>query len=186
MAQQDAKNQNNYAVLLCQSDPTRTARAKEFDLDIDTIFKNANSLQDLYITLTEMFYIKLKNFAEQFAIPVYIIGGLSDVDKSIFSLYNNKDNIICTSWIKLLYPEHKESIMPLEVHSSTFFHAKKVGRYDLCDQILEYDQQRFAEFNKVSILDTMGPGLGNFHPNRQGHELMAKKITNFIEKQANA
>lgn len=186
MKQQHGKEQSDYAVLLCQTDTTRTSCAEEFDVDINTIVKQADSLEQLYVSLAEIFYMKISVVAEQYNIPVYIIGGVSDVDENIFSLYNNKDNIICSSWVNLLYPDHKNSVMPLEINSNTFALTKKVGRYDLCDQMLEYDQKRFAEFNEVLSLDTMGPGLANFHPNRQGHKLMAEKITNFIEKQANA
>ena len=175
-----------YAIIVFQSDPTRLKQADQFDVDVKSLIKTTDSLYNLYVNLTEIFYIKIAEFAKQFDVPIYISGGLSDVDESIFSLYNNKENIICTSWIKLLHQPHRPSVIPLQFVSDLFKTVKELDRLDLCDEIVEYNDKHFVEFTEVVGLDTFGPAFGDFHPNRQGHKIMAECITNFIETQSNA
>jgi len=176
----------DYAIIVFQSDPTRSRQADQFDVDVKSFIKTADSLLNLYVKLTEIFYMKIAMFAKQFDVPIYISGGLSDVDESLFSLYNNKENIICTSWIKLLDQQHRPSIIPLQFDSDLFKTAKELDRLDLCDEIAEYNDNNFVEFTKVVGLDTFGPSFCDFHPSRQGHKIMAEHITNFIETQSNA
>jgi len=175
-----------YAFVLVKSDPTRNKLAEKFNVDIDKSIQEADSLEQLYTSLAEIFYIKISELSKQFDVPVYIVGGLSDVDKSIFSMYNNVENIICDSWMKLLYEDHNLSVVPLQFRSNLFSRAKKLGRLDLCDQIIETNDATFSEFTEILSLDTFGPSLGDFHPSRLGHEILAEKITNFIEKKTNA
>lgn len=186
MNQRQFTGEEEYCVILFQTNPLRPKKADLFDVDVDSIIKQTESLEQLYTELLEIFYIKLSEFTKQYNAPVYIVGGLSDVDESIFSLYNNKENIICDSWLKLLYPPHKKSIIPLQISSKFFAHAKKLGRLDLCDQFLDQIDSNIAELNEVLGLDTFGPTIGDFHPNRDGHKIIAEQIINFIEKQTNA
>lgn len=175
-----------YNIILFQTDPLREYRSETFDVDVDKSIKTTDSLHNLYVSLVEIFYIKIAELANQFGVPVYIIGGLSDVDPSIFSLYNNSENIICSSWIHLLYRDHQNSLIPLQLNSEFFSTCKRLGRLDLCDEILNINEQNFMEFNEVVGLDTFGPALGDFHPSREGHQILAKHIINFVEKKTNA
>ena len=176
----------SYRIVIFQSDPMRPVNAEKFDVDINEQITQASSLEQLYISTVEIFYIKISELSKQFNVPVCIIGGLSDVDESVFSLYNNKENIICKSWINLLYKNHVPSVIPLQFNSELFSTFKKLGRTDLCDQLLEINDKNFAEFTEVIGLETFGPSLGDFHPNRLGHQILADHMINFIEKKANA
>jgi len=174
-----------YSVIVFQTDLMRTSFAEKFDVDIDEQVQKASSIEQLYTNLAEIFYIKISNFSKQFNVPVYIVGGLSDVDANAFSLYNNKENIICNSWISLLYKDHVPSVIPLSLESRMLTMFKKLGRTDLCEQLLDINDKNFIEFNKILRLETMGPSFGDFHPSRLGHQILAEHIINFIDKKEN-
>ena len=176
----------DYSIILFQTDPTRPYKSETFDVDIDSVITKVDSLKNLYSSLVEIFYIKISELASQFKIPVYIIGGLSDVDQSIFSLYNNSENIVCSSWVNLLYADHKNNVIPLQFNSELYTTAKKLGRLDLCNEILDINEQNFMEFNEVIGLDTFGPALGDFHPSRKGHRILAEHIIKFLETKTDA
>lgn len=174
-----------YSIIVFQSTPMRPSLAEKFDVDIDEQIQQAISIEQLYTSLAEIFYIKISNFSKEFDIPVYIIGALSDVDESMFSLYNNKENIICKSWISLLYKDHVPGIIPLPFEPRMFTMLKKSGRIDLYEQLLNTNDKNFIEFNKILELETMGPSMGDFHPSRLGHKAMANRIIEFIDKKTN-
>ena len=67
----------------------------------------------------------------------------------MFSLYNNKENIICKSWISLLYKDHVPGIIPLPFEPRMFTMLKKSGRIDLYEQLLNTNDKNFIEFNKI-------------------------------------
>lgn len=170
-----------YSVVIFQTDPVRTSKADKLGVDITDQIQQASSLEQLYTALAEIFYIKISNFSKQFNIPVYVVGGLSDVDDSVFSLYNNKENIICKSWIKLLYNNHIPNVIPVQVNAEHFTTFKELGRIDLCEQLIEFSDKNFGEFTEILGLDTFGPALGDFHPSRLGHQILANHITNFFD-----
>lgn len=178
-----------YSVVVFQTDPMRTSFADKFDVDINEQIQKASSIEQLYTNLADIFYIKISNFSKQFNVPVYIVGALSDVDDYLFSLYNNKENIICNSWISLLYKDHVPSVIPLSMQSKMFTMLitmlKKLGRIDLCEELLDINDKNFIEFNKILRLETMGPSFGDFHPSRLGHQILAERIVNFINKKEN-
>lgn len=174
-----------YSVIVFQTDPMRTSFADKFDVDIDEQIQKASSIEQLYMDLVDIFYIKISNFSKQFNVPVYIIGALSDVDDHTFSLYNNKKNIICNSWLSLLYKDHVPSVIPLPLDSKTLTIFKKTGRTDLCEQLLDISDKNFIEFNKILGLETMGPAFGDFHPSRLGHKVLTEHIINFVDKKEN-
>ena len=59
---------------------------------------------------------------------------------------------------------------------------KKSGRVDLCEQLIDVNDTNFTEFNTILKLETMGPVLGDFHPSRLGHQILAEHIINFVNK----
>ena len=171
-----------YSVIVFQTDLMRTSFADKFDVDINEQIQEASSIEQLYTNLADIFYIKISNFSKQFNVPVYIVGALSDVDDYLFSLYNNKKNIICNSWLSLLYKDHVPSVIPLSLESKTLTMFKKAGRTDLCEQLLDINDKNFIEFNKILGLETMGPAFGDFHPSRLGHQILAEHIIKFVNK----
>ena len=74
-----------------------------------------------------------------------------------------------------------------QTHSAKNWHAKhfttfkELGRIDLCEQLIEFSDKNFGEFTEILGLDTFGPALGDFHPSRLGHQILANHITNFFD-----
>lgn len=183
----DMKNTGlNYSMIVFQTDPIRDSSAEKFDVNMDSAIKKADNLEQLYLDLTEIFYIKFSELSKKYNVPVYIVGGLSDVNELKFNLYNDKSNIICNSWISLLHKQHKHSVIPLSFDSKFFFKIKKLGRLDLCDQLLNHNDSNYTEYLEVSQLYTFGPNLRNFHPNRHGHRIIADCITQFYSNKIDA
>lgn len=183
----DMKNTGlNYSIVVFQTDPIRGSCAEKFDVNIDSAIKKADNLEQLYLNLIEVFYIKLSELSKKYNVPVYIVGGLPDVNKFKFNFYNNESNIICESWLGLLYKQHKTSVIPLRFNSNFFLKVKKLGRLDLCDQILNHNDSNYTEYLEVSKLDTFGPNIRNFHPNRHGHRILADYINQFYSNKIDA
>lgn len=176
------KVDSSCCVIIFQTDFARSAVSEEFGVDYADILENCINLQHFYTQLAEIFYIKIAELSATYNVPIYIVGALSDVDKELFSLYNSVNNVICNSWIKLLYNEHTPSLIPCGLDSTYIDIARLANRKDLSIEMIEHSDSVFTHFGNMLELDTFGPTFGDFHPSREGHKIIANKINNFFEE----
>ena len=169
----------NKKYIIIQTDSMRHDFSEKFDIDYRASIIDAENLFDLYLSLTNMFYIKLDMFAEQFNTDIYLSGGLSDLYSDSIICYNRL-KIVCKSWIKEMHSDHTPSILPIFIGSNAFEMCKKYNRYDLCDQILEHNDNNFIQYQELLENKNFGPAFGDFHPNRNGHAILANKINNYF------
>jgi hypothetical protein len=167
-------------IFVFQSDAWRPAMSGKFDVDTDLMMQKSDSLLNFYTRMLEIFYIKLNLFAEEYQVKLHLIGGLSDLDLEILSLYNNLIPC-CESWAGLLNHQHVTSQIPLTFDSRIFDQAKKNNRTDLMDEIVSVSDRNFVEAQKLLESDYFGPAFGDYHPNRLGHKIMADYIKNYLK-----
>lgn len=171
---------DRFHIVLIQTDPARDKLSDRFDVDYGKIIKECQSLRDLYVQLTELFYIKCHNFARQFGVQLHMCGGLSDLDLETISLYNTID-ATCPSWVKLMDQQHEPDVIPLRMSPELFVMAKQHGRLDICEQIIEHSDQKFLKLQSMLESKYFGPGLGDYHPSRLGHELFSNFLKSTLE-----
>ena len=159
-------------IVVFQSDPMRHTRSEAHDVDYEHIVSNAGSIASLYQTLCEIWYIKLDELAARFNCKIYVSGALSDVDVDVIGLYRNIE-CVCPSWIKMLWPEHVPSTVPLMISSDTFELLYHYGRLDLATELMSMADKNVMTFQDLSETEFFGPGLGHFHPSRQGHRVLS-------------
>jgi hypothetical protein len=168
-------------ILLIQTDAARFNLADRFDVDCERELGAAENLRDLYTKLVEMFYIKCDAMAREYGVRLNFSGGLSDLDVDIMSLYPGLIPL-CPSWIQLLCAQHIPDVIPLRVtisktsDSDLFQTAKKQGRADICDEIMEHSNRNLLPLQDLLESDFFGPSLGDFHPSRQGHQILSNHI----------
>lgn len=164
-------------ILLIQSDAARFDQAEKFNIDITERIKVTGNLRNLYVELTELFYIKCNDLANHYDINLYISGGLTDLDLDTISLYNRLIPI-CSSWIKLIDPGHAPDVMPLRVAPSLFQTLRQLERHDMCDEVVAHSNNNLLRLQSMLELQSryFGPSIGDFHPSRQGHEVFADSI----------
>lgn len=170
----------DFRIVLIQTDASRDTMAAKFDVDYNDLIKECDSLADLYTKLIDIFYIKCQNFAQQFNVKLYMCGGLSDLDLATISLYNSLIPL-CPSWVNLIDPQHNPSVIPLRMSPELFVSAKHNGRLDLCEEIIAYSDQQFLKLQHMLESEYFGPGLGDYHPSRFGHELLGNFIKAHLE-----
>lgn len=165
----------DFKVLVFQTDAYRPAMHQAVDVDLNRVYNNADNLKVFYENLIEIFYIKCNDIGRRYGIDINLSAGLSDLN---INLLNGLDHIkpVCNSWIKLLHDKHIPSIIPLQMKSEFFEESKKRARLDLCDQILDHSNQQFLFLQELLESDLFGPSLGDFHPNRTAHKILADYI----------
>lgn len=176
-------------VIIFQTDAGRSKSADLFNIDYADIIKNASDINLVYSSLTEIFYIKLNEIFNKYKIPIYLLGGITDVDDELIKLYPNI-NVLCNSWISLLYPTHKHSTIPIHLPQTDKFdidvsilkYLRTINRGDLFNQLLKLLIDRFDELNEILCLETMGPVFCDFHPSSKGHRIMSDFIINYFQK----
>ena len=144
-----------------------------------TVNKKVDSSYCVIIFQTDF---AISELSAMYNVPIYIVGALSDVDKELFSLYNSVNNVICSSWIKLLYNEHTPSLIPCGIDSTYIDVASLANRKDLGMEMIDHSDSVFTHFSNMLELDTFGPTFGDFHPSREGHKIIANTINNFFEE----
>ncbi len=167
--------------LVMQTDPFRSVASDKFDVDIDSLLSNSNSLREFYQQTLEIFYIKLNNMAEYYQTKIYMIGGLSDLDLDVLKLYPNLESL-CPSWIHLMDPAHSPSPIPLILNPKLLETAKKYSKINIMDEVISASDENFLRAQKLMETDFFGPVFGDFHPSRKGHRVLADYILNYFEK----
>jgi len=168
-------------IIVFQTDPLRTALAEVFDVGYTKLINDAADLRGLHQTLVEIFYIKLNFIAESHNCNIHVVGGLTDLDLEILSLYPRLV-ALCPSWIKLLNNQHTPSAIPLIFNHRSVELCKKQNRLDLCDELFSASESNFFEAEQLMESDMFGPAYGDFHPSRKGHKIIAEYITQFFLK----
>lgn len=169
---------NKYHIILFQTDPSRMALSEKFDIskkDIENNLKNTNELKIFFQSMLELFYYKIDLVAKKINTPINIVGGLSDVDINICKNFDNI-NIFCQSWKSLLDKNFVPQSMPIQIDSNLFEMAMKLKKFDLCDEIQDYNLKNFHLYNDFLSSKYIGPVFGDFHPNRDAFKIMSDFI----------
>ena len=182
LSQKNSRLNDDFNVILFQTDSTRKNLCSELQVDLESVYRDCLDLTNLYSMLNEIFYIKCNQIGDRFNRKIYLSGGLTDLDLDLLSGF---DNIIpiCPSWIHLLDPTHKLSVLPLQVDSSSLTTAKNYNRWDLCEQISDHSDNCFLELQKKLESEYFGPTYGDYHPSRLGHKILADYINLYFENQ---
>lgn len=167
-------------VFVIQSDASRPLMSDKFDVDFDVDLVQCTTLLEFYKIALEKFYIKLNYIAINYGIKIHMIGGLTDLDLELLSLYNNLIPC-CESWIKLLDAKHTISQIPLMLDSRLLTRAKRLNKLNLVNEIIDYSDQHFLSAQKLMETEFFGPAYGDFHPNRKSHEILTNHITTYLE-----
>ena len=162
----------DFHIVVFQTDPMRWRRSEVHDVDYGNIITNASSLDQLYQSLCEIWYIKLDQLAQRHNCKIHVMGALSDVDVATVQMYQHLE-CVSDSWIKLLYPQHNPSPIPLLISSDIFEMLYKFKRYDLVDALMIGADKNFVAFQDAMETEFFGPGYGHFHPSRQGHRVLS-------------
>jgi hypothetical protein len=181
-------SKDNLKFIVFQTDPFRDAQSNHFSVSYATLFQKSEGIKDFYFRALDMFYIKLNEIAEQFNVKIYLCGGLSDLNIELLTKINNFSNLIVMneSWIKLLYPDHEPSLIPLRIDPNLLQSAIKFQREDLCSDIVSISDSNFIKLQSVLETEYFGEVIGDYHPNLKGHNVMAEYIDNFLTKENNA
>lgn len=168
-------------IIVFQNDPFISTLSEKFDVDYQKIFKECVDINALYQMLVEMFYIKLSEIQRKYNIDVYLCGAISDVDPRLAAYCPNL-KVLCSSWVKLLDPTHTPSIIPLNWYRDTLPVVRSYGRMDLCEEIINISDNNFKELQTRLECEYIGREFGDYHPNRQGHEIMSNYIKDYFRK----
>jgi hypothetical protein len=168
--------------LVIQTSADRVRECERFGIDYDQIIDQSVDIEAFYASLVDIWYHKLEAICLKYQTKVYLVGGLSDLD---LSRLTHSPNLIplCPSWLELIYPSHQITQVPMVPDLRLFDRIATRKNHQLMQSILNHYDSRFLEFNHISNLPTFGPI--DFHPNRQGHELLAKHISNFFKGEVN-
>ena len=170
-------------IFVLQTDAARTNVSEKYDVDYESILLKSHGLKNYYQILIEIFYIKLHNLAQQYNIKINMIGGLTDLELEIMSLYINLQPC-CASWIKLLDPRHEPSVVPLILDPRLLKLAKSHNKMDLFEDIINHSDEKFLQAQQLMETEFFGPAHGDFHPSRKGHKVMADYIDQYLKDQA--
>jgi hypothetical protein len=178
----------NLKLIVFQTDAVREQQSNKFSVDYQKIFHESTDVKDFYIRTADIFYIKLNEIANQFNVKIYLCGGLTDLNLDLLTKINNFTNlsVICESWVKLMYPQHTPSLIPLRIDSAFLQKAIEHQREDLCKEIVSISDNNFIKLQSVLETEYFGEVIGDYHPNLKGHNLMAEYIDNFLNKENNA
>jgi hypothetical protein len=181
-------SKDNLKFIVFQTDAVREYQSKSFDVDYKTVFQDSTDIVDFYTRAIDIFYIKLNDLAVQFDVKIYLCGGLSDLNIELLTKINNFSNLIVMneSWVKLMYPNHVTSTIPLRIDPVLLENAIKFQREDLCKEIVSISDNNFIKLQSVLETEYFGEAIGDYHPNLKGHNLMAEYIDNFLTKENNA
>jgi hypothetical protein len=181
-------SKDNLKFIVFQTDAFRDIQSKTFAVDYKKLFAESADVKEFYTRALDMFYIKLNEIAKQFNVKIYLCGALSDLNIELLTKINNFSNLIVMneSWVKLMYPDHEPSMIPLRIDPSLLQSAIKFQREDLCNDIVSISDSNFIKLQSVLETEYFGEIIGDYHPNLKGHNVMAEYIDNFLTKENNA
>jgi len=179
--------QEDVKIIIFQTDAARSSAADLFDVDYDAIINDSDNADDFYTRTLEIFYIKLNEFAKQFNTKIYLSGGLTDLNLKLFA-NNNFTNLVvlCESWVKLLYPDHSPSMIPLAIYPDAVHDMIKKNHTKMVDELFAISDKNFPILMSVLASECFGKEFGHYHPNLLGHNIMGKHIDEFFKKENNA
>ena len=174
-------------IIVFQTDAARRQGADAFQVDYNLILRKSVDTQDFYKRILEIFYIKLNEIAEQFNVKIYVSGGITDLNLQLFTMNNFSSlHVLCESWIKLLYPEHTQSIIPLLINPDEVKYMLSLQHTKIVDELITISDKNFPVFTSILETECFGREFGHFHPNLLGHNIIGKHIKEFFDKENNA
>ena len=175
-------------IVVFQTEADRNTLADSFFVNYEEILDQSENLHDFYLRTLDIFYIKLNNIAQQYNTTIYIAGGSTDLNLELLTKINSFSNlkILSESWIKLLYPEHQISMIPLTTDSEFLQMTLEKKHYKIADEIIELADKKIIPLQLAIETDYFDKEFGHFHPNLLGHNLMAEYIDNFFKKENHA
>lgn len=141
-----------------------------------------HGLMDFYQASAEKFYVLMNEFADTYDKVIYICGGLADIDASMLKSYPNLVPLNL-SWIKLLCENHEPSIVPVSGPSGALLtYLKKTACHKLLTELFDHMDLQRDKFESMLLSGWFGPCVGDFHPNRYAHKIMAQRIQDFLQE----
>jgi hypothetical protein len=144
--------------------------------------KTAGGLINLIRQQQDTIYNQLDNVAKIYNTKIHCIGGTYNVNTNILSKYINLLPTV-VSWIYLLagqYQEHPGTDLPEFGISYTW----GIDYIDLSTYTPEFANQVQQEFNTISdttrIMDELIFHPDGLHPNREGHTILYKHLTDLL------
>jgi hypothetical protein len=179
----NVKTFDQYKIVVIQTDAARNQCSEKYHVDYAQVLQDSINLKNFYERNLEIFYIKLNSLAQEFNTPIYLVGGLNDLASNILPLYNNLVPM-CESWTGLMHTPYRPTVVPLMLGPFLYSIAKKHNKLDLMDEISQYSDINFLQAQELMETDWFGPNLGDFHPSRQAHKLLANYIREFFAKES--
>jgi hypothetical protein len=168
-----AANRKADFVVVIQTSASRMQRCQDYHVDYSSLFSAHVEFEALCDAVQEIWYIKLDELAKRFDTRIYLVGGMSDVNRPIARLYPRLE-ILCESWQKLLWDQHQVSTAALQAEPTALELAKSVGNLRLVTDIIDHYDRTVHAYMK--LMDQEGMGPADFHPSRQGHKILAQHI----------
>lgn len=169
--------------LLFQTDFLRYEASHEWQVDYSALQKNLG-LSEFYQTCAELFYRCANELAYSYGIKIHLCGGLTDLPLDLLHTYENLVPVH-GSWISLMHPDHAHNLKCIEPPTTRLLGViKKSASSAFLNQLFDHMDHSRTEFELLQQTGYFGPCYGNFHPNRQGHKLMANVIRNFFNEDA--
>jgi hypothetical protein len=177
------KTFDQFKIVVIQTDAARNQCSEKYHVDYAQVLQDSINLKNFYERNLEIFYIKLNSLAQEFNTPIYLVGGLNDLASNILPLYNNLVPM-CESWTGLMHASYRPTVVPLLLGSFLYSVTKKHNKLDLMDEISQYSDINFLQAQELMETDWFGPSLGDFHPSRKAHKLLANYIREFFAKES--
>lgn len=172
-------------VIVFQTDAFRDEFSQKFDVNYSELYSSCDDLKHFYHQVLRIFYIKLAEISSTYNTEIYLSGGLTDIDTKTLQMYPNL-NLLCESWIRLLDSHHTPSMIPLQIDRRMLPVVKSHKREDLCDQLITSSDQNFLFYQELIESKYFGKLFGDFHPTREGHQIMSNYIKSFFKVKINA
>jgi len=169
-------NKDDDIILVGMPDIESSEQADKFDVDYKQILDKSETYKEFHQRIREIFFIKAQMLAERYNRTFYFIGTSSDIVDTLDEYPNIK--ILVPSWIQLCNPDYIPRYAPLIINPVIAEFAKTNNRLEIIDEIFDLSDKNFTDFQKLMESQCFqNPGAeADFHPNLQGHELLAEEI----------
>jgi|694.fasta_scaffold17773_10 hypothetical protein len=171
-------------VIVFQGNTANTHYAHHFGVRHEEIIKSSTNLRNLYSNIVDRWYSELDRIAAAAGKTIYLVGSATDIDTAVLMSYPNLA-CVCSSWIKLMYPEHVSTPVMLGYVRDSFqdleLTFERMGRHDLLnEQLMTNDPWRKKDL-LVSEGFTLLMGRDGLMPTQQAHRAVAQEILQHFE-----
>lgn len=169
-------NKDNDIILIGMADIEQADQADKFHVDYKDILDKSTSYQEFHQQIREIIFIKAQMLAEMYNRTFYLVGTSTDIIDNMDPYPNLR--LLVPSWIQLCKQSYIPRYAPLIINPVIVEFAKTNNRPDICDELFNISDKNFTDFQ--SLMESQcfqnQKAWGDFHPNLQGHKLLAEQI----------